>query len=291
MSSEKRVAQSRLRSSYLTSLISITLVLFLLGIMGALILSAKSISDNVKENIGFSLIIKNDVPDAEVMRIKKRLDIKNYVKEAVYYSKKDAEEIMSKELGEDFVSFLGFNPLPATIDVKLFADYANQDSIELIKKDFLDYQEVNEVVYQQSLVTLVNDNIKEISFFIVIFAALLFLVALALINNTIRLMVYSRRFLINTMKLVGANSGFIRKPFLIRSIWQGIFAGILANGLLYGGLYFVEQRMSGLLKFDDKQILIILFSGVVVMGVIISICSTWIAVSKYIRIKVDKLYA
>jgi cell division transport system permease protein len=259
--------------------------------MGALILSAKSISDNVKENIGFSLIIKDDVPDAEVMRIKKKLDIKNYVKEAVYYSKKDAEEIMSKELGEDFVSFLGLNPLPATIDVKLYAEYANPDSIALIKNEFLSYQEINEVNYQESLVTLVNDNIKEISFFIVIFAALLFLVALALINNTIRLMVYSRRFLINTMKLVGATSGFIRKPFLIKSIWQGVFAGAMASGLLYGGLYFIEQRMSGLLKFDDKEMLIILFSGVVVMGVIISICSTWIAVSKYIRIKVDKLYA
>ncbi|MCT4640487.1 MAG: permease-like cell division protein FtsX [Bacteroidales bacterium] len=291
MSSEKRVAQSRLRSSYLTSLISITLVLLLLGIMGALILSAKSISDNVKENIGFSLIIKDDVPDAEVMRIKKKLDIKNYVKEAVYYSKKDAEEIMSKELGEDFVSFLGLNPLPATIDVKLYAEYANPDSIALIKNEFLSYQEINEVNYQESLVTLVNDNIKEISFFIVIFAALLFLVALALINNTIRLMVYSRRFLINTMKLVGATSGFIRKPFLIKSMWQGIIAGAMASGLLYGGLYFIEQRMSGLLKFDDEEMLIILFSGVVVMGVIISICSTWIAVSKYIRIKVDKLYA
>jgi cell division transport system permease protein len=259
--------------------------------MGALILSAKSISDNVKENIGFSLIIKDDVPDAEVMRIKKKLDIKNYVKEAVYYSKKDAEEIMSKELGEDFVSFLGLNPLPATIDVKLYAEYANPDSIALIKNEFLSYQEINEVNYQESLVTLVNDNIKEISFFIVIFAALLFLVALALINNTIRLMVYSRRFLINTMKLVGATSGFIRKPFLIKSMWQGIIAGAMASGLLYGGLYFIEQRMSGLLKFDDEEMLIILFSGVVVMGVIISICSTWIAVSKYIRIKVDKLYA
>lgn len=292
MSSKDRgIARRRLRSAYFTSLISITLVLFLLGVMGGLILNAQRLSNHVKENIGFTVVFEDDIKEVEMIKVAKTLNRKEYVKEALYNSREQAAEIMKKELGEDFVTFLGYNPLPATIDVKLFATYANSDSIAIIEKKLLDYPEVKEVVYQKSLVHLVNENVKRITIFILGFAVLLMLVAWALINNTIRLMVYSRRFLINTMKIVGATSSFIRKPFIWKSFWQGFISGVLANGLLYTCLYYLEMEFFGVVSFLDDINTLILFGAVIGLGIFISIVSTFIAVTKFIHMKADKLYS
>ncbi|PLX11221.1 MAG: cell division protein FtsX, partial [Marinilabiliales bacterium] len=209
---ETNITKRRLRSSYITSIISISLVLFLLGLLGLLVLNAKRLSDYVKENIGFSVILKENVKEVDVILLQKSLDASEYVKSTNYITKEEAAEELQQELGEDFINFLGFNPLLASIEVHLYAEYANQDSINFIEKDLQQYEQIKEVFYQKSLVSLVNENIRKISLIILIFSGLLLLVAITLINSTIRLSVYSKRFIINTMQLVGANRGFIRRP-------------------------------------------------------------------------------
>jgi len=287
---EPAVTKRRLRSSYLTSIISITLVLFMLGVLGLLILNAQRLSEYVKENIGFSIILKENVKEVDVILLQKTLDAAEYVKSTKYITKEQAAKELQEDLGENFIEFLGYNPLLASIEVHLYADYANPDSIKIIEQDFQQYEQIKEVFYQKSLVSLVNENIRKISFIILIFSGLLFLIAIALINNTIRLSVYSKRFIINTMQLVGATRGFIRRPFLFRSVWQGIVAALLAIGLLNGVLYLAQKEFKEVINFQDIEIIGVLFLGVLFIGIIINWISTFFAVSKYLRMNVDKLY-
>ena len=287
---ETNITKRRLRSSYVTSIISISLVLFLLGLLGMLVLNAKRLSDYVKENIGFSVILEENVKEVDVILLQKSLDASEYVKSTKYITKEEAAEELKQELGEDFIEFLGFNPLLASIEVHLYADYANQDSIDLIEEDLQQYEQIKEVFYQKSLVSLVNENIRKISLIILVFSGLLLLVAITLINSTIRLSVYSKRFIINTMQLVGATRGFIRRPFLYRSAGNGIFAAFLAGGLLAGVLYAAQQEFRDIISFQDIEIVGILFLCVLIFGILINWISTFFAVSKYLRMKVDKLY-
>ncbi|MFP4025973.1 MAG: cell division protein FtsX [Thiohalospira sp.] len=287
---EAAVTKRRLRSSYVTSIISITLVLFMLGLLGLLILNAQRLSEYVKENIGFSIILKENVKEVDVILLQKSLDAAKYVKSTKYITKEQAAQELQQDLGENFIEFLGYNPLLASIEVHLYAGYANPDSIRVIEKNFLQHEQIKEVFYQKSLVSLVNENIRKISFIILLFSGLLFLIAIALINNTIRLSVYSKRFIINTMQLVGATRGFIRRPFLYRSVWQGIVAALLAIGLLSGVLYFVQKEFKEVINFQDVEIIGVLFLGVLIIGIIINWISTFFAVSKYLRMNVDKLY-
>ncbi|HKL08708.1 MAG TPA: permease-like cell division protein FtsX [Bacteroidales bacterium] len=287
---EPAVTKRRLRSSYLTSIISITLVLFMLGVLGLLILNAQRLSEYVKENIGFSIILKENVKEVDVILLQKSLDAAEYVKSTKYITKEQAAKELQEDLGENFIDFLGYNPLLASIEVHLYADYANPDSIRIIENDFQQYEQIKEVFYQKSLVSLVNENIRKISFIILVFSGLLFLIAIALINNTIRLSVYSKRFIINTMQLVGATRGFIRRPFLYRSVWQGIVAALFAIGLLTGVLYLAQNEFEEVVSFQDVEIIGILFLGVLVIGIVINWLSTFFAVSKYLRMNVDKLY-
>ena len=249
---DARISKRRLRSSYITSIISITLVLFLLGLIGILLINAKRLSDHVKENIGFTIILNENVKEVDILRLQKSLDAQQYVKSTEYISKEEAAQELTEELGEDFIEFLGYNPLGATIDVRFYAGYANPDSISFIEGQINSYEEVKEVFYQQSLLHLVNENIRKISFIILLFSALLFLIAVALINNTIRLSVYSKRFLINTMKLVGATRTFIRRPFLYRSAGHGILAAFIAILLLGGILYLINREFSEIIYFMDN---------------------------------------
>ncbi|MCK5028589.1 MAG: permease-like cell division protein FtsX [Bacteroidales bacterium] len=287
---ETNSTKRRLRSSYFTSLISISLVLFLLGLMGILVLNAKRLSEYVKENIGFSVILKENVKEVDVILLQKSLDAAEYVKSTKYITKEEAAEELQKELGEDFVEFLGFNPLLASIEVHMYAEYANQDSIVVIEKEFKQYEQIKEVFYQKSLISLVNENIRKISLIILIFSGLLFLVAITLINSTIRLSVYSKRFLINTMQLVGATRGFIRRPFLYKSAGNGILAAILAMGFLTGLLYAAQKEFKEIISFQDVEIIGMLFLCVLIFGILINWVLTFFAVSKYLRMKVDKLY-
>jgi len=287
---EANITKRRLRSSYVTSIISISLVLFLLGLLGLLVLNAKRLSDYVKENIGFSVILKENVKEVDVILLQKSLDASEYVKSTNYITKDEAARELQKELGENFIEFLGFNPLLASIEVHLHAEYANQDSINLIEKDLQQYEQIKEVFYQKSLVSLVNENIRKISLIILVFSGLLMLVAITLINSTIRLSVYSKRFIINTMQLVGATRGFIRRPFLYRSAGNGIIAALLAMGFLAGVLYAAQKEFRDIISFQDIEIVGVLFLGVLLFGIVINWILTFFAVSKYLRMKVDKLY-
>ena len=227
---DSQQTKRQLRNSYLTTVISIALVLFLLGAVGYLMLNAQRLSNYVKENIGFNIVLKDNVRDAEVRRLQKYLDASSYVKSTEYIDKERAAEELKEQLGEDFVDFLGYNPLLSSIEVKLFAEFANPDSIKKVEEVFVSFPQVKEVFYQKNLIQKVNDNVNKISLVLLGFSALLLLIAIALINNTIRLSVYSKRFLINTMQLVGATKGFIRQPFISTSLLHGFIGAVLANG-------------------------------------------------------------
>lgn len=287
---ETKLSKRRLRSSYLTSIVSISLVLFMLGLMGLLILNAKKLSNHVKENVGFSVILKNDVKEVDMIRLQKNLDASDFVKSTEFVTKEKAAQDLQKDLGEDFINFLGYNPLLASIDIKLNANYANNDSLSVIEKKLRTYPQVKEIFYQKNLINLINENIKRIGLIFLLFSILLLFISIALINNTIRLTVYSKRFLINTMQLVGATRRFIRAPFLGRSIVQGIVSAIIAVSLLSALIYIVQKELTGLFIFQEIDIIAILFLSVMALGIFISLVSTYIAVNKYLRIKTDDLY-
>lgn len=287
---EKSIIKKRLRSSYLTSVISISLVLFMLGIIGFLFLNAKKLSDYVKETIGFTVFLSDDTKEAAIFQLQKLLDNKVYVKETRYITAEKAAEEFQKEIGEDFVEFLGFNPLVPSIDVKLHSAYANTDSIENIEKDLQEYSQIKEVYYQKSLINLINENVKKISFFIFIITVILFTIALALINNTVRLSIYSKRFIIRTMQLVGATGSFIRRPFLFRSFIYGSLASIIAMIMLTAMIYLADREFNNILGLYDFEIIALLYLMVLVCGIFINWISTYFAVGKYLNIKTDNLY-
>lgn len=290
MKTEKRITKWRLRSSYLSSIISNSLVLFILGVVMLLAFNAKKLSDYVKENIGFSVILHDDIRDVEANFLRKTLDASPYVRTTEYISKEVAASELQKDLGDDFIGFLGYNPLSSSIEVKLKANYANPDSIRKIEDELMAQRPVKEVFYQKSLVNLVNDNVSRISAILLVFSGLLFFVALVLINNTIRLSVYSKRFIISTMKLVGATWGFIRTPFLLKSISHGIYASLIAIALLCSIIYVVQGEFYELVNFGQVELLSVVFGLVILLGVIINFISTFFAVNKFLNVKTDDLY-
>jgi cell division transport system permease protein len=280
----------RISSSSITTVISVSLVLFLLGLLGIFLLSAKKISDHVKENIGFHVYLKDNAKDEAIERLQNFLAAANFVKSSRYFSKDSAAAIYKKEVGEDFVQFIGYNPLPASIEVQLKADFANPDSIGWIQKQILDFGAAKEFDYQQSLLRLVNENVNRIALVLFVFIVLLLFIALALINNTIRLAIYSKRFLIKTMQLVGATGSFIRKPFLLTGIKQGIIAGVIAGLMLYSLVYAAIKKIPDLAEVADTRMLIFLLGVILVFGIIISGVSTFFSVRKYLLASSEELY-
>jgi cell division transport system permease protein len=284
------VSKSRLRSSYLTLVVSISLVLFIIGLLGLLLINARELSDYFKESLSFSVMLDENAKEADIRMLQKDLDAKEFVKNTEYISKEQAAENLKEELGEDFLSFMGYNPLLPSIDVYLVARYTHPDSVLNIEKYILEYPVVEEVYFQESFLHLLNENVRKVSFFLLLFSGLLLLISLTIINNTIRLSVYSKRFLINTMQLVGATRGFIRRPFLLRSAAHGVIAGLIAMLLLMTILYFVEEEFYLLFTLQDIGLLLYLFVGLVVIGVLINYISTYFSVNKYLSIREDKLY-
>lgn len=287
---EAQMAKRQLRSSYITTTISIALLLFLMGIIGLILLNAQRLSNHVKENLGFTVLIRDNVRDAEVKKLEKQLAASNFVKSVAYISKEDAAEVMQKELGEDFVDFLGYNPLLASIDVKLYANYTTPEAITKIEKDLLRIPEVKDIHYQKDLLSVINKNVRRISLILGVFSALMLFIAMALINNTIRLSIHSKRFVIRTMQLVGATSGHIRKPFLMKSIFYGFIGSVIAIFLLSGLIYFSSKELSGFIGFEVIDLIGLLFLIVIAVGILISWVSTFFAVGKYLFIHTDKLY-
>lgn len=287
---EDKISKRRLQTSTATTIISISLVLFMLGLLGLIVLHAQKLSDYVKENIGFSVIIKEDVKEPGIIEFQKKLDIEPFVKSTEYITRERAAKELTEELGEDFVGFLGYNPLLASIDIRLKADYANNDSLAMLEKKLLAKPVVKEVFYHKSLVELVNQNIRRISLVILAFTAVLLLISIALINNTIRLSVYSKRFIIRSMQLVGATQAFIRKPFLLKSLLNGLISAVIAILLLGVVLYFSRQALPELVDLQDIDMILSLFGIVTALGLIITGLSTLFAVRKFLRISHDRLY-
>lgn len=288
--SEDKYSKRRYQSSYVTTLVSITLVLFMLGLLGLTVLHARKLSDYVKENIGFRIYMKSNVREAGIMQLQKILDATEYVKSTEYITPEQAAEELSRDLGEDFIDFLGYNPLPPAIDLRLKASYANVDSLEMIEAELMRNEDVKEVFYVKSLVHLINSNIRKISILLLGFSGLLLIIAIALINNTIRLSVYSKRFLIKSMQLVGATQSFIRKPFILKGVAQGFYSALITLFLLTGILYWLRNEFPELMQLQDLELMLALYGLVILLGIIISWSSTYFAVRKYLRIKGDNLY-
>lgn len=288
---EPKVQKGRLRASYVTSIVSITLVMFMLGLLGLIILHGKKLSDYVRENISISILLKDNVSDEMVLNFRTRLAKSDYIKSSVYITREQAAKELSSELGEDFVQFLGFNPLPASIDLQLKSGYANSDSIARIEKLLLRNNIVKEVVYQKSLIDQVNSNIRKISIVILSFNLILLIISIILISNTIRLSIYARRFLIRSMQLVGATEAFIRLPFIKRGIIHGLIASMLSIILLTVTLWVARERMPELILLQDFSEIGLFFVAILIIGIVLSAVSTWFAVNKFLRMRVDQLYS
>ena len=246
---------------FITSSISTTLVLLLLGMVVFFVLSANNLSTYVRENIGITVLVSDDMKEPEALNFQKVLNEKTYVKESVYISKEQALKEQTEAMGTDPAEFLGYNPFTASIEIKLNAAYANSDSIAWIEKEILTNKKVMEVSYPQNLIDSVNRNIQKVSFFLLGLAALLSLISFALINNTIRLAIYSKRFLIHTMKLVGASWGFIRRPFLVRNVWIGVLAGVMADTILLGMAYMLVKYEPQLIEIITPNTLLIVMAS------------------------------
>ena len=291
-SKEEKYSRRRANGSYITSVISITLVLFTLGMLGLIILHANNLSDYIKENIGFEIVMKPNTKEADILYMQKMLDTKEYVKSTEYITREEASRRLSEAMGEDFAGFLPEenNPLLPSLDVRFMAAWANSDSLAIIEADILKNEIVKEFYYQKSVVHLINKNIRKISIFLLALSILFLLIASALINNTIRLSVYSKRFVIRSMQLVGATEGFIRRPFLARGILQGILGALIALLLIIGVMATLKQNLPELELISSLELMAILYVAVVLLGLFVSGFSTFFAVSKYLNLKPDKLY-
>jgi cell division transport system permease protein len=285
-----KMARKTLRTSYISTVVSIALVLFMIGTLGVLVLHANRLSNYLKENIQLTVTLLPEAKDADVTRLGKTMGSSPFVRQVTYVTKDSAAAQLQRELGEDFVTFLGYNPLLATYDIRLNADFAHPDSVAKLKTLISTSPAVKEIHYQESLIHDINRNVRTLALIIIGFSALLLFIAAALINNTIRLALYSKRLLIKSMKLVGATRGFIRKPFMMNGIMQGFYGAVVANILLLGVLYLARQEVPELGDIQDLEMLGILMGGVTVMGILISALSTLFAVNKYLRRNTEDLY-
>ncbi len=288
-------ANTRNRASsgfeFVTSCISTTLVLLLLGLVVFFVLGAHNLSVYVKENINFSILISDDMKEADILKLQKRLDQEPFVKQTEYISKKQALREQTEAMGTDPQEFLGYNPFTASIEVKLHSAYANPDSVAVIEKVIKQKSSnIQEILYQKELIAAVNENIRDISLLLLGLAAILTVISFALINNTIQLTIYSKRFLIHTMKLVGASWSFIRRPFLSRYFWTGVLAGFVADALLWGGAYLAVRWEPDLVKIITPGVMLLVSASVLLFGVLITSLCALFSINKYLRMKASALY-
>ena len=289
-SGENKLIRRRLAGAWLSSVISITLVLLLVGVASLLLVNAKSVSDYFKENVQVSVLMRPDVTEDEAMNYATTLDAMPFIKGTRFISKEEGTRDMTDMLGEDFLSVFETAPIPVSVDVTLKADYVSADSLELVKKAIGSSPLVDEVVYQQSLVDKLNTNLGKISLVLGIFVVLLLFISFVLINNTVRLNVFSKRFTIHTMKLVGATKSFIRAPFLGQAVFQGLFSALLAILILLGILYFVRKEFVQLFEIFSLDLLLIVIGIVIVAGIVICLVSTYFVVGMLVSLSNDELY-
>jgi cell division transport system permease protein len=270
--------------------ISIALVLFLLGMLGLLVLNTKKVADHFKEQIALTVYLKDTAKEVEIEQLKKSLAMADYTKSSTYVSKEEAAEAHSKEIGEDFMEFLGYNPLQNSIDVYMNADFVSGEQVDEIAADLTSKNFVDEVVYDKPLIALLNENVKKISLWVLIASGIFTFIAVLLINSSIRLSVYSKRFIIKTMQMVGATKGFIRRPFIWQSVKLGIIGAAIALIGMAGALYYLNSSFPELSLTSDVKLLAALFIGVFVMGILITWLSTFFATSRFLNLKTDELY-
>ena len=275
---------------FITSSISTTLVLLLLGLVVFFVLTAHNMSVYVRENISFSVLISDDMKEADILKLQKKLNQEPFVKQSEYISKKQALKEQTEAMGTDPEEFLGYNPFTASLEIKLHSDYANSDSIAKIEKMIKKNSNIQDVLYRKELIDAVNENIRNISLVLLALAVVLTFISFALINNTIRLGIYSKRFLIYTMKLVGASWSFIRGPFLRKNVWSGVLAGMLADAILMGTAYWAVTYEQELIQVITPEVMLIVCGSVLVFGIVITWLCAYISMNKYLRMKANTLY-
>jgi len=275
------------------SMMSIALVLFLLGVFALLMMHAQKLSNHIRENIGFEIVMNSNVKESSILKLQKQLDAMPAVKSTEYITKDEAMRRLSEDLGEDFMQWLGNeeNPLLPSIDVRFNADWANNDSIMVIQNQLLKNTDIKEIYYQKSLVGVINQNVQRIGIALMVASLILLIIAITLIRNTIRLSIYSKRFLVRSMQLVGATPAYIRRPFIRSGITQGFFGALLADLLLALLLYGLNRRVPELALVQDYKIVVGILVGIILLGILLGGLSTRLALRKYLHADVDRLYA
>jgi cell division transport system permease protein len=289
-SKEQKFTTSRVRSSYLSVVISMTLVLFVVGVLGHLVLSAKDLGKAVRENFTFTLVLDESVPEEELRTLLKSQQLANYSKNATLITKEDAALQLQEDLGEDFVDFLGYNPLSNTIDINLNADFVASGDLETLKASLLEDDYIKDVLYDPDLIGLVNQNIEKITILLIAASVVLLIVALALINSSIRLTIYSKRFLLKTMQLVGATSAFIRRPYVLTSILLGLVSAVLSLLLLYGLGVALESYFPAISALFSVQTTTFVLAAVVALSILVPGVSTAVAIRRYLKLRTNELY-
>lgn len=289
-SSFEKYQKRRLISSYFSVVLSISLVLFLLGLLGLLVINTKKVADHFKEKIALTIYLKDSAKEVEITQLKQSLALAEYTKSAEFISKEEAAEEHGETIGENFMEFLGYNPLQNSIDVYLLADYVSSAQLEEITNEISTKDFVEEIVYDKPLIALLNDNVKKISFWVLVISTIFTLIAVLLINSSIRLSVYAKRFTIKTMQMVGATKKFIRRPFIWKSVRLGILGSILAMIGMAVVLYFLDKNFTELQLIEDKILLIALFVFIFLMGVFITWISTFFATQRFLNLRTDELY-
>ena len=289
-SSFDKYQKRKLISSYISVVISIALVLFLLGCLGLLVINAKKVADHFKEQVVVTIYLNDTAKEVEVNQLKKSLAMADYSKEALYVSKEEAAALMKAETGDDFMDFVGYNPLKNSIDVYLKADFVTTENLTEISENLSNKSFIEEIRYDNDLVELMNDNVKKITFWVLIISGVFTLIAVLLINSSIRLAVYSKRFIIKTMQMVGATKSFIRRPFIWKSVQLGIIGAVVALAGMAVVLYYLDLTFPELELLRNTILIIALFIGIFLLGVVITWISTFIATQRFLNIKTDQLY-
>jgi cell division transport system permease protein len=286
----EKYQRRRLISSYFSVVISIGLVLFLLGLLGILIINTQKVADHFKEQIALTVYLKDSAKEIEIDQLQKRLALANYTKSTEFISKEKAAKQYSREIGEEFMQFLGYNPLQNHIDIYFNADYVSQVKIAEISRDIEDNEFVDNTIYDKPLIALLNENIKRLSFWVLAVSAIFTFIAVLLINSSIRLSIYSKRFIIKTMQMVGATKGFIRKPFIWKSLKLGFIGIVLSLIGISVILYYLDQSFIELSLLDNYLNIAMVYAVVLVIGLLITWLSTYFATQRFLNLKTDELY-
>ncbi|WP_151674801.1 cell division protein FtsX [Patiriisocius marinus] len=286
----EKFQKRRLISSYFSVVLSISLVLFLLGLLGMLVLNSKKLGDYFKEQIPVVVFLKDTAKEVEITQLKQSLALADYTKDAVFVSKEEAAEEHAATIGEDFMEYLGDNPLQNSIDVRMRADYVTPEKVEEIVSELKSKDFVDDVVYDKPLIQKLTDNVRKITFWVLVIAGLFLLIAVLLINSSIRLSVYAKRFTIKTMQMVGATKQFIRRPFIWKSIKLGFFGAIVAMLGMAAVLFYINKSFPELKLIEDKVMVGAVFGFVFLMGLFITWISTFIATQRFLNLRTDDLY-